>query len=50
MLRLGSKPPGQDGHFLHSPRFDLDERVLVLGSRILIRTALSLSLQVRKAN
>jgi amidohydrolase len=50
MLRLGSKPPGQDGHFLHSPKFDLDERVLVLGSRILIRTALSLSLQIRKAN
>lgn len=48
MLRLGSKSPGQDGHFLHSPKFDLDERVLSLGSRILLRTALSLSLQLRK--
>ncbi len=45
MLRLGCRPPGQDGHFLHSPKFDLDEKVLSLGSRILLRTALFLSRQ-----
>jgi amidohydrolase len=50
MLRLGCRPPGQEGHFLHSPKFDLDERVLSLGSRILMRTALSLSLQFRKSH
>lgn len=49
MLRLGCRPPGQEGHFLHSPKFDLDERVLSLGSRILVRTALSLSQQLRKS-
>jgi len=49
MLRLGCRPPGQDGHFLHSPKFDLDERVLSLGSRILLRTALLLSQQIRNS-
>ena len=43
MLRLGCRPPGQETHFLHSPLFDLDERILALGSRILLRTALHLS-------
>lgn len=43
MLRLGCRKPGADTHFLHSPLFDLDERVLGLGSRILLRTALRLS-------
>ncbi len=43
MLRLGCRPPRQETHFLHSPLFDLDERVLSLGSRILLRTALRLS-------
>jgi amidohydrolase len=48
MLRLGCCPPGQETHFLHSPLFDLDERILALGSRILIRTALLLAQQLRK--
>ncbi len=43
MLRLGCRPPGREAHFLHSPLFDLDERILAWGSRILLRTALHLS-------
>jgi amidohydrolase len=48
MLRLGCRPPGQETHFLHSPLFDLDERALAWGSRILIRTALLLAQHFRK--
>ncbi|WP_339735604.1 amidohydrolase [uncultured Gimesia sp.] len=44
MLRLGCAKPGQKTAFLHSPFFDIDERVLTLGSRILLQTALLLSL------
>lgn len=44
MLRLGCAKPGQKTAFLHSPYFDIDERVLTLGSRILLQTALLLSL------
>ena len=44
MLRLGCRAPGRETHFLHSPLFDLDERILAWGSRILMRTALRLSL------
>ncbi|QDT40743.1 putative hydrolase YxeP [Gimesia alba] len=44
MLRLGCAKPGQKTAFLHSPFFDIDERVLALGSRILLQTALLLSL------
>ncbi len=44
MARLGCCPPGADRPvFLHSPRFDLDERVLLLGTRLLLRAALLLS-------
>jgi hypothetical protein len=42
MLRLGCAPPGGRTPFLHSPRFDLDERSLALGTRILLRAALLL--------
>ena len=42
MLRLGCAPPGARTPFLHSPRFDLDERSLALGTRILLRAALLL--------
>jgi hypothetical protein len=48
MLRLGCRVPGQDTHFLHSPLFDLDERILGLGSRILLDAAIRLSEQFRK--
>ncbi len=48
MLRLGCRAPGKETHFLHSPLFDLDERILAWGSRILFRTALSLAQQFRK--
>ena len=44
MLRLGCAKPGQKTAFLHSPFFDIDERVLAPGSRILLQTALLLSL------
>lgn len=43
MLRLGCAVPGGKAPFLHSPLFDLDERALALGTRILLRTALLLS-------
>ncbi|MEZ6058303.1 MAG: amidohydrolase [Planctomycetaceae bacterium] len=43
MLRLGSAPPGFAAPFLHSPDFDVDERVLAIGSRILLRAALLLA-------
>ncbi|MBA3315291.1 MAG: amidohydrolase [Planctomycetota bacterium] len=39
MLRLGCTSPGATPHFLHSSRFDIDERCLPLGSRILLRAA-----------
>jgi len=40
MLRLGCTPPGATPHFLHSARFDIDERCMPLGTRILLRAAL----------
>ena len=43
MLRLGCALPGGNPPFLHSPTFDLDERALALGTRILIRAALLLT-------
>lgn len=43
LMRLGCAVPGEDAPFLHSPMFDIDERCLQIGSRILIHTALRLS-------
>jgi metal-dependent amidase/aminoacylase/carboxypeptidase family protein len=43
MLRLGCTPPGATPHYLHSARFDIDERCLPLGTRILLRAAISAS-------
>ncbi|MGH7127739.1 MAG: M20 metallopeptidase family protein [Planctomycetaceae bacterium] len=43
LLRLGCATPGVKAPFLHSPQFDIDERILSLGTRILIRAALLLS-------
>jgi amidohydrolase len=37
MLRLGVATEGQPRHHLHSPEFDLDERALVVGARVLAR-------------
>lgn len=42
MLRLGCAPPGFTAPHLHAPDFDVDERVLALGTRILLRAALLL--------
>jgi amidohydrolase len=39
MLRLGCSPIGTVPQYLHSARFDIDERCLPLGSRILLRAA-----------
>jgi len=39
MLRLGCTPPGATPQFLHTTRFDIDERCLAIGSRILLRAA-----------
>jgi amidohydrolase len=39
MLRLGCTPPGSTPQFLHSSRFDIDERALPFGTRILLRAA-----------
>ena len=43
LLRLGCGTLGETNPFLHSPVFDLDESCLVVGTRILIRTALILT-------
>src|SRR5512135_3681242 len=43
LLRLGVAPPDGPRHFLHSPSFDLDERALALGAKILARSVVLLS-------
>lgn len=43
LLRLGCADPNGTAYFLHSPYFDIDERTIALGTKILIRTALLLS-------
>lgn len=44
LLRLGVAPRGaRDWPMLHSPRFDIDENALVLGSKLLARAAVMLS-------
>ncbi len=43
MMRIGCAVPGvAQSPYLHSPHFDVDERVITLGSRILLRAALAL--------
>jgi len=44
LLRLGCSTPGTEPQFLHSSLFDLDERALATGIKILIRSALLLSI------
>jgi amidohydrolase len=43
LLRLGVAPPEGPGPRLHAPDFDLDERALVLGAKILARSAVLLA-------
>jgi amidohydrolase len=43
LLRLGCAVPGTQAPFLHSPLFDIDERCLPHGMRILFHTAVLLS-------
>ncbi len=43
LLRLGCAPPGFAAPFLHAPDFDIDERAIAIGTRILLRAALILS-------
>lgn len=45
LLRLGCGKPGVTSPFLHSPIFDIDERALGLGTRILMRAAWLLALE-----
>ena len=49
MLRLGCASPGRDAAFLHSPDFDIDERALGLGCRILAQAAMIVSRQHRRS-
>ena len=42
MFRLGTAKQGRPVHLLHTPRFDVDERAIALGGRILARTAVSM--------
>lgn len=44
MMRLGVGTPGESEKVLHSPHFDLDERALPLGSKILALSTLQLSM------
>jgi amidohydrolase len=43
LLRLGVAPPDGPGPFLHSPHFDIDERALVIGAKVLAHSAVLLS-------
>lgn len=43
LLRLGCAPPGFAAPYLHAPDFDIDERALTIGTRILLRAALLLA-------
>jgi amidohydrolase len=50
MLRLGCAPPGFAAPFLHAADFDVDERVLPLGTRILLRAAVLLATSPQMAD
>ncbi len=43
MMRLGVRGEGQPKHFLHSPHFDIDERALAIGAKILARSLVMLA-------
>lgn len=44
LLRLGVGGEGAPAHHLHSPSFDVDERALALGAKILARSAVLMAL------
>jgi amidohydrolase len=48
LLRLGVASEDRPRHFLHSPHFDIDERALALGAKILAHSVVSLSEQGRR--
>lgn len=50
MLRLGCAAPDREAHFLHSPLFDVDERAISLGVRIMLRAAVLLSAAIAAEN
>jgi amidohydrolase len=43
LLRLGVASPGGPRHFLHTTGFDIDERALAIGAKVLARSAVRLS-------
>jgi amidohydrolase len=43
LLRLGVAAPDAPRHFLHSPLFDLDERALAIGAKLLARSVVLLA-------
>jgi len=43
MLRLGVASPDSARHFLHTPLFDIDERALAIGAKLLARSMVLLS-------
>ncbi len=45
LLRLGCADQNGNPPFLHSPKFDIDERTLAIGSQIMMRAALLLAVQ-----
>jgi amidohydrolase len=45
LLRLGVAAEGRPRHFLHSPQFDIDERALAVGAKILAHSAVLLAEQ-----
>jgi amidohydrolase len=48
MLRLGTGRAGSENPFLHSPHFDIDERALLTGTRILMRAALDIGRSIAR--
>ncbi|MFO0907860.1 MAG: amidohydrolase [Isosphaeraceae bacterium] len=44
LLRLGVASENRPRHFLHSPHFDIDERALTIGAKVLARSVVHLSL------
>ncbi|QEH37355.1 putative hydrolase YxeP [Aquisphaera giovannonii] len=43
LLRLGVAGPGKPSPFLHSPQFDIDERALTVGAKVLAHSTVLLS-------
>jgi amidohydrolase len=41
LARLGTRVPGEDGFDLHQPAFDVDERAIAIGIRVMAATALT---------